>query len=55
MGWVIMSERELNRVEVLSQVDDGRLNEQLRQRPKSASSLINTSKITKSPSRETTN
>ncbi|WP_299902161.1 ISNCY family transposase [uncultured Ruegeria sp.] len=25
MGWVIMSERELNRVEVLVQVDDGRL------------------------------
>jgi hypothetical protein len=25
MGWVVMSERELNRVEVLSQVDDGRL------------------------------
>ena len=25
MGWVIMSERELNRIEVLSQVDDGRL------------------------------
>lgn len=25
MGWVIMSERELNRVEVLAQVDDGRL------------------------------
>ena len=23
MGWVIMSERELNRVEVLAQVDDG--------------------------------
>jgi hypothetical protein len=25
MGWVLMSERELNRVEVLAQVDDGRL------------------------------
>jgi len=25
MGWVIMSERELNRVEVLAQVDDGQL------------------------------
>lgn len=25
MGWVIMSERELNRVELLAQVDDGRL------------------------------
>ncbi len=25
MGWVIMSERELNRIEVLAQVDDGRL------------------------------
>ncbi len=25
MGWVMMSERELNRVEVLAQVDDGRL------------------------------
>jgi len=25
MGWVIMSERELNRVKVLAQVDDGRL------------------------------
>lgn len=25
MGWVIMSERELNRVEVLSQVVDGRI------------------------------
>lgn len=25
MGWVVMSERELNRVEVLAQVDDGRL------------------------------
>ena len=25
MGWVMMSERELNRVEVLSQIDDGRL------------------------------
>ena len=24
MGWVIVSERELNRVEVLSQVSDGR-------------------------------
>ena len=25
MGWVIMSERELNRLEILAQVDDGRL------------------------------
>ena len=25
MGWMMMSERELNRVEVLAQVDDGRL------------------------------
>ena len=25
MGWVMMSERELNRIEVLSQIDDGRL------------------------------
>lgn len=25
MGWVAMSESELNRVEVLAQVDDGRL------------------------------
>lgn len=25
MGWVTMSERELNRVEVLAQIDDGRL------------------------------
>ena len=25
MGWVMMSERELNRVEILAQVDDGRL------------------------------
>ena len=25
MGWVMMSERELNRVEVWAQVDDGRL------------------------------
>lgn len=25
MGWVMMSERELNRVELLAQVDDGRL------------------------------
>ena len=25
MGWVVMSARELNRVEVLAQVDDGRL------------------------------
>ena len=25
MGWVVMSEHELNRVEVLAQVDDGRL------------------------------
>jgi phage antirepressor YoqD-like protein len=28
MGWVLMSERELNRIEVLAQVDDGRLNVQ---------------------------
>jgi hypothetical protein len=28
MGWVMMSERELNRIEVLSQVDDGRWNVQ---------------------------
>ena len=25
MGWVMMSERRLNRIEVLAQVDDGRL------------------------------
>ncbi|WP_201722236.1 helix-turn-helix domain-containing protein, partial [Sulfitobacter sp. HI0023] len=25
MGWVMMSERDLNRVEVLAQVDDSRL------------------------------
>jgi len=25
MGWLMMSERELNRVEVLAQVDDGQL------------------------------
>ncbi len=25
MGWLVMSERELNRVEVLAQIDDGRL------------------------------
>ena len=25
MGWVAMSERELRRIEVLAQVDDGRL------------------------------
>jgi hypothetical protein len=25
MGWVMMSERELNRVEFLAQIDDGRL------------------------------
>ena len=25
MGWVMMSERELNRIEILAQVDDGRL------------------------------
>lgn len=25
MGWLMMSERALNRVEVLAQVDDGRL------------------------------
>jgi hypothetical protein len=28
MGWVMMSERELNRIEVLTQVDDGRLSVQ---------------------------
>lgn len=28
MGWVMMSERDLNRIEVLAQVDDGRLNVQ---------------------------
>lgn len=28
MGWVIMSERELNRIEVLAQVDDGRVSVQ---------------------------
>ncbi len=28
MGWVMMSERELNRIEVLAQVDDGRLSVQ---------------------------
>tara|TARA_R110002094_G_scaffold174967_1_gene155588 strand:- start:506 stop:637 length:132 start_codon:yes stop_codon:yes gene_type:complete len=28
MGWVMMSERELNRIEVLAQVDDGRLSGQ---------------------------
>ena len=28
MGWVLMSERELNRIEVLAQVDDGRLDVQ---------------------------
>jgi hypothetical protein len=28
MGWVIMSERELNRIEVLAQIDDGRLSVQ---------------------------
>jgi transposase len=28
MGWVLMSERELNRIEVLAQVDDGRLSVQ---------------------------
>ena len=27
MGWVMMSERELNRIEVLAQIDDGRLTE----------------------------
>ncbi len=26
MGWVMMSERELNRIEVLAQINDGRLN-----------------------------
>ena len=25
MGWVVMSERELNRIEVLAQIDDGKL------------------------------
>ena len=25
MGWVMMSERDLHRIEVLAQVDDGRL------------------------------
>jgi len=25
MGWVLMSERELNRIEVLSQVSEGRM------------------------------
>jgi hypothetical protein len=25
MGWVLMSERDLNRLEVLAQIDDGRL------------------------------
>lgn len=25
MGWIMMSERELNRIEILSQVNDGRL------------------------------
>ena len=25
MGWVMMSERELNRIEVLAQIDDGQL------------------------------
>ena len=25
MGWVVMSERKVNRVEVLARVDDGRL------------------------------
>jgi len=28
VGWVMMSERELNRIEVLAQVDDGRLSVQ---------------------------
>lgn len=28
MGWVMMSERELNRVEVLAQVDDGQNRDQ---------------------------
>lgn len=28
MGWVMMSERELNRIEVLAQIDDGRLSVQ---------------------------
>jgi hypothetical protein len=30
MGWVTMSERELNRVEVLAQVDDGRTGQRVR-------------------------
>jgi len=25
MGWVMMSERELNRIEILAQINDGRL------------------------------
>ena len=25
MGWVVMSERELNRIEILAQIDNGRL------------------------------
>ena len=33
MGWVMMSERELNRVEVLAQVDDGRLSADNLHRP----------------------
>ncbi|PSK86303.1 hypothetical protein CLV79_10510 [Limimaricola soesokkakensis] len=28
MGWVLMSERELQRVEVLAQIDDGRIDVQ---------------------------
>lgn len=28
MGWVMMSERELHRIKVLAQVDDGRLSVQ---------------------------
>lgn len=28
MGWVMMSERDLNRIEILAQIDDGRLNVQ---------------------------
>ena len=28
MGWVLMSERELHRVEVLAQIDDGRIDVQ---------------------------
>ena len=28
MGWLMMSERELNRIEVLAQIDDGKLSVQ---------------------------